>query len=54
VNARYEGGLHLPGPHGATDLLVAHERTFDDMLLSTPRASRSLFFGVRLTAMEIL
>jgi len=54
TNARFEGGLHLPGPHGATDLLVAYERTFDDMLLSIPRASRSLFVGVRLTALEIL
>ncbi|MBL8961845.1 MAG: hypothetical protein JNJ98_18435 [Gemmatimonadetes bacterium] len=50
TNYRLEAGVQLPGARRRTDLLVATERQFDDMMLPVPRASRALFLGARFGA----
>lgn len=47
TNYRLEAGVQLPSVPRATELLVATERQFDDMMLPAPRASRVLFLGAR-------
>ena len=50
TNYRLEAGVQLPGAQRGTELLVATERQFDDMMLPAPRASRALFLGARFGA----
>lgn len=50
TNYRLEAGVQLPGARRRTELLVATERHFDDMMLPVPRASRALFLGARFGA----
>lgn len=50
TNYRLEAGVQLPGGRRGTDLLIATERQFDDMIHPIPRASRIFFLGARLGA----
>ena len=47
---RLEGGVRLGGATRPVDLLVAIERTFDDLMRPAPHASRALLLGVRLAS----
>lgn len=47
---RVEAGLRFARSTHPFDVLVAHERTFDDMLSAAPRAARTLYFGMRVAS----
>src|SRR5689334_1011888 len=49
---RFELGIHLPGTAGAFEAYGAVEHMFDDLNTPTPRPSRVVGVGIRLTARD--